>query len=133
MSLLLAFSRFRRRGVGLAYMPPQPVVKTASVAFIGTATLVAIPVVIPAPVQSSGIAAGRILGTASRQRRERHQWPLLGGVSLEVPTPRRRLRTAKARSVVVKLASAASLTTTDRAFAVVKLASAAFAGKATLR
>ena len=96
-------------------MPPQPVVKTASVAFIGTATLVAIPVVIPAPVQASGIAAGRILGTASRQRRERQQWPLLGGVSLEVPSPRRRLRTAKARPVVVKLASAA------------------FAGRATLR
>ena len=115
MSLLLAFSRFRRKGVGVAYMPPPPVVKTASAAFVGTATLVAIPVVIAAPVQSSGIAAGRILGTAWRQRRERQQWPLLGGVSLEVPTPRRRPRTAKARPVVVKLASAA------------------FAGKATLR
>ena len=59
MSLLLAFSRFRRVGVGSVHMPPPPVVKTASVAFVGTATLVAIPVVISAPVQSSGIAAGR--------------------------------------------------------------------------
>src|SRR6266571_8510833 len=105
----------------LAFMGPPPVVKTASAAFVGKATLVAIPVVISAapsapPVPVEGGAVWRLHGT--RPRRERvlpeWKWPLLRAVSLEVPTPRRRPRTAKARPVVVKTASAA------------------FAGKATL-
>ena len=82
---------------------PPPVVKTASAAFVGRATLAAVAVVVPA---AGGIAAGRtgrvLRATGLREPAPLPIWAFVRSPVLEVPdAPRVRLRVGTAPPVAV--------------------------------